>query len=410
MSFTISHAGVCRYYAWDSPEEIVFKNGNNCFVEDTNQNRYIDFILGHGPVIIGHNNELFNKKLIDYLGNGIHFPGYSEWHRKYIDLLFGDLQADYRVSFFKTASEAITAALKLTAKYNHKLGYIRCGYIGWYDSLIGKTLSWHEPLNSPLRDVIRFDKDIRGISDNEAVFNWVDLDINSLKNMIKENQGIIGAFVIDAYQLAFTDPDTIKKALNVCRENSVVTVFDETKTGGRVSKNGIAIDNGLDVDMIVLGKSLANGAPLSLLVGNRHIMDLADEARICGTFSKELLGIYSAMATYDIMAERNGYELIRENGNKIIDIINNVITDLNIDNIISGLSLFGGSMIDLNFKGHMLSQKGKRDMLIRCLLKNNIVMTQGHPSFICLDHQLIDFNYLENKFKEAFILWKSLSE
>ena len=403
MENNISHAGVCRFFRSDG-QEITFDYGERELVYDVDNNSYIDFILGFGPVILGHANPEFKKRLIPYLDYGIHMPGYTKWHEKYLDKLLSEHQSKYLASFFKTSSESVSAAIRISSIVTGKKGIIRCGYLGWHDAVIGNSLSWHEPPFSPLRNNIREFPGIRGIGSKEPVFNWSSFDISELENLICCNKEV-GIFIIDAYQVEFTNLGTIQAAIFLCHKYNLIIIFDETKTSGRISKLGLSIDAGLDVDLVVLGKSIANGAPLSILIGKKELLKFSEDARIGGTFSKELLGVYSAIVTDSIMEEEHGFFTIKTLGNNFCDLFNNIVTEIGAANLVRAQPRFNGSMFDIEFSSEIISDMKLRKKLPCFLADSGILLLQAHPSFICLDYQLIDWGKLHCKLLSGMQNW-----
>jgi glutamate-1-semialdehyde 2,1-aminomutase len=401
----IVHSGLPNYRL-SSGEEIIFDRGTRGKVIDTLGNEYIDFILGYGPVIIGHNHPSFSKMVAGYLNKGIHLPGYTSFHDEYVNKLFNKLPESQGVCFFKTASEAITGAMRIAAIYTNNLRVIRCGYIGWHDSQLGLAVCWHEPLNSPLRTQKRFTENMRGVHGTEGVFNWISLELNQLEEMINANK--VGAFIIDAYQLVFTDIETIKKAIHLCKQHGIVVIFDETKTGGRYVQTSFAIEHKLDVDMLILGKALANGAPLSLLVGDQEFLRLSQKARITGTYSKELLSLYCAMATLNIMELEDGYNAIYRTGKNIVNAFNQASEQAKTNHDVTAKAFFNGTMFEIMFSPELVKDIKRRSQLIACMADNGILLLGGHPSFICLDHQDINLDVLTTKFYDGLYKWQSI--
>jgi glutamate-1-semialdehyde 2,1-aminomutase len=403
---SISHSGLPSFWLSDG-HEIIFERGYRGQVVDTHKKIYDDFILGFGPVILGHNHPIFLKKLTSYLEMGLHFPGYSYIHEQYIQSLFNGLEESKRVCFFKTGSEAISGALRIAAMYTKRLGIIRCGFIGWHDAQIASSTNWHEPLNAPLRQKLRYMDYMRGVNENEIVLNWTTLSIEDLQYLLENYSNKIGAFVIDAYQLVYMDLITLKKALNLCRNYNILIIFDETKIGGRCTRASYAIENNLDVDLIVFGKSLANGAPLSLLVGDEKYLKLAKAARITGTYSKELLSIYCALATLEVMKLEDGYTSLCDIGNKVVNTFNEAAKYAKLETEVFAKTAFGGTIFDIQFSESTIKLWEHRERLLSHLADNHILILQGHPSFVCLDHKYLDYDDLSERMCKGLRAWGS---
>ena len=341
-------------------------------------------------------------------------PGYTSFHETYLSRLLKERE-NQKGAFFKTASEAVTAAFRTAAMETHRLGIIRCGYVGWHDSQIGHSIRWHEPLHSPLRNVTKHKDSIRGIGPDEPVVNWIDMKVETLKEIISHNQSKIGCFIIDAYLASFTDLETLKEVINVCHDNDMLVIFDETKTGGRISKLGYAHDNNLDADLIVIGKSLGNGAPLSILIGKENLMQYPEKGRLSGTFSKELFAVYSALATLDIMEQgsasfETGLDEIGHIGKKSADVICAASDEAGLREHLWAQPVLGGGMFELRYSDYILSQRELRECLLRCLTENDILMLEGHPSFVCLAHREIKWDEFQSNFKLGLTQWQNTEE
>ena len=399
----IFHSGVPNYHGSDG-QSLLFARGEGGVVFDCCGKKYIDFVLGYGPVVLGHAREDFEKIISSHLRSGIHLPGYAIFHQEYLDRLLSEFPSDMGACFFKTSSEAVTAALRIAAHMTGKLGVLRCGFVGWHDVQICKTVRWHEPPQSDARKDMRFVSCMRGCDGKEGVFNWTSVEFEELDNILTNSCNTIGALVFDAYQAIWIDTDILIKSFELCRSKGIVVIFDETKTAGRIDTS-IAYRESLPVDMIILGKSLANGAPLSLLVGSNEVMSYSTSARVSGTFSKELLSVYSAIATLDLMQKYNGYTKLKYIGHEIVRIFNEASSDANVINKVEAVTILGGGMFELRFVPEIETKHSYRKLLANLLVDNGILLLQGHPSFVCLSHESIDNNILYDKFFNSLSSW-----
>ncbi|MFI9589092.1 aminotransferase class III-fold pyridoxal phosphate-dependent enzyme [Nonomuraea sp. NPDC052265] len=410
----IAHSKITRKFR-SAGQQLLFSRGRRGEVSDANGVPYIDFVMGYGPVIIGHADAQFNEILCGYLGNGVMLPGYTTFHQEYLDRLLGERPGD-RGAFFKTASEAVTAAFRLAAMRTGRLGVIRSGYVGWHDAQIADSLKWHEPLHSPLRDKLRYTDGMRGVGDSEPVANWVDLRLESLAELLERHRGRLGCFVFDAYLASFTTADVLRQAVAMCREAGLLTVFDETKTGGRISALGYDHDNTLGSDLIVIGKALANGAPLSILAGDADLLALAEKARLSGTFSKEMIAVYAALATRDILEKPvgdspDGWTEIGRIGTRVAAAFTAGAADAGVEALVGARPVLGGGMFELVYHDvGLLGDKERRESLLAELAGVGILLLEGHPSFVCLAHRDIDWGDLRDRVRQAFEAWSAPAE
>lgn len=404
MKSALKHAGITGF-SGTNKEKITFTHGKGYEIYDTNNKSYIDFILGYGPVILGHSTDSFLKQLQEYLQHGLLMPGYTKWHDLFIERFVKKLDKNLVASFFKTASEAVTAAIRLSTMATKKQGIIRCGFIGWHDAQIGMTINWHEQPDSPFRNVLKNTAYFRGIQESEPVFNWTNFNLEQFSDIIQKHGAQIGAFVLDAYQTAFMKPATLQEALKLCRNNNIKIIFDETKTGGRVSKYGIAYQNKLDYDLLILGKALANGAPISIIIGKKDLLAMSEAAQIQGTFSKEMFAIYCALITQKIMDDSNGYDILQKTGEKVVFSLNKAAKKAQIDHLIQAKQLFQAGMFDIYFSDPLLKNIQERSNLTKFLTDEGVLLFEGHPSFVCLEHANMDWDNFEQSLEAGMKNW-----
>ncbi|GAA2362912.1 glutamate-1-semialdehyde 2,1-aminomutase [Saccharopolyspora halophila] len=389
--------------------QIVFQRGQGGEVQASDGTTYLDFVMGYGPVILGHGTESFTQSVAKSLLNGVMMPGYTSFHEEYLDrLLIG--QPDRRGAFFKTASEAVTAALRLAAIETGRRGVIRCGFIGWHDAQIADSLKWHDPLASPLRYKQKYTANMRGVGDKEPALNWHDLSLETLEELIGAHRSTVGCLVIDAYQASMTTPELMRSAVDLARDAGVLTVFDETKTGGRISRLGYAADHGIDADLIVIGKALANGAPLSMLVGSTEHLATAEKSRLSGTFSKEMLAVYAALATLDDLETpradyADGWAELGVIGTRVASSIAAAAEQTGAAPLVSAQPVMGGAMFELTYAEQLLGDRTRRDALLDSFTDAGILLLEGHPSFVCSAHRDTDWDELTRRSAKAFTQW-----
>ncbi len=404
------HSRITKKFKTDDGQ-LIFSGGRGGEVTTVDGSTYIDFVMGYGPVILGHNIPAFTEAVCGYLSNGVMMPGYTSFHEEYLNRLLAT-QPERQGAFFKTASEAVTAALRLAAMETGRRGVIRCGFIGWHDAQIAHSLKWHDPLNSPLRYKRKYTDGMRGVGPDEPVINWPDLSITTLECLIEEHQATAGCLVVDAYQASMTSPEEIRQAVELCRNSGLVTVFDETKTGGRISRLGYADEHSIDADLVVIGKALANGAPLSILVGPAERLKLAEQARLSGTFSKEMVAVYAALATMDILEASteqagNGWAELGAIGVRVASSISDAAASVGADQLVSARPVMGGGMFELTYAEELLGDRTKRDALLDSFTRMGILLLEGHPSFVCLAHSEIMWDHFSERAAKAFQHWLS---
>lgn len=403
------YSGRAIYHRLDG-SEIHFANAHNCVVTDDRGQSLVDFVCGHGPVIIGHDDDEFLDGLSSRLRSGIIFPGYSTTHVEYADVISEDCPGDWFVSYFKSGSEAITAAVRIAALATLRKGLIRCGYLGWHDVQLAKTGLWHEPLDSPFRTMQRLGDGMRGVSGEEFVYNWTDLRLQSIVDFLSAHAARTAAFALDAYQIALAKESDVVGAFQKCKDLGIVTILDETKTGGRIAPGHSARQFKIQPDIIVLGKCLSNGFPISLLLVDSSLVSTHQSARVGGTFSKELSSIYAALETRKIMRRRDGWNRLSSIGAQVVQLFNAASKNSGTFDLVSAHNLFNGSMWELRFSEILRKDKEKRSLLPRAMADQGVLLLEGHPNFVCLSHAEFAAESLLTSFEVGLAKWMQLTQ
>lgn len=397
--------GGTRRILRDDGSEILFVEGRGGVVTDSFGVSYVDFILGFGPVSIGHGNPEFNRRLQLALAGGLIFPGLSAAHERYCERLIAYYPGFRVVGFFKTGSEAVTAALRIADTVTGRRGVVRCGHTGWHDALIASTPHWHEPLESARRNQLRFTAAMRGVGPAEPATNWPSLKLCELRRILDHSPDW-GSFLIDAYQLSMTTPATICEALRMCQSRGLLTVVDETKTAGRLSPVGALSEMVRFADLVVLGKAIGNGAPLSVLIARDGLAADCDCTSLGGTYSKELFGVQSALITMELMQARAGYKGLQVLGTRTVDTLNRAARSAGVSDRVNAVASFGGTIFELRYDSTIVNDHAIRQKLVTSFQRRGILLLDGHCCFVCADHDQLDWDKVSEQSSDAFAAWR----
>jgi len=396
-------AGGLRFFRTDG-SELRFQRGRGGLVYTDAGTPYVDFVLGMGPVSIGHGNVEFTRRLGDALRDGVMLPTLTSAHEEYASLVLRDTPHARVVCYCKTGSEAVTGALRLAALHTGRKGVIRCGYVGWHDVQLASTPNWNELPGSPRRTALRFDRHMRGAAGDEAAANWLDFDPAPLERLTSTD--VFGAFVIDAYQIELTSRETIVRAIDLCRRRGIVVIVDETKTAGRATSASAYVRTDIDADLTVLGKAIGNGFPISVLVQHRDFDAAARATRIGGTFSKECVSVHAALITAALMEERQGYAALAAIGTRVVSLFQDAAQATGVDAIVSCRALLGGRLFEFRYAPDVAEDLDARQMFERCCADRGVLLMEGHCSFVCLDHDALAWDRLADASTQAMRDWK----
>lgn len=286
------------------------QRGEGSHVFDVDGNKYLDYIMGLGPITVGYADERINRAVCSQLEDGVLL---SQPHPKEVELserLCEIIPAAEMVRFGKNGSDATSAAVRLARAYTGRDRIAKCGYHGWQDWSIADT-----------------DND-RGIPDTVKPYtkSWDYNDLDDLSELF-EKYDDISAVIMEPMEAEEPDPGFLSGVKEIAHENDALLIFDEVITGFRFSLGGAQEHFGVKPDLAAFGKGIANGFPLSVLVGRANIMEELEEVFFSFTYGGELASIAAAQATIDILENEAVIEHMWDLGSMLIEGTNLLIKD-----------------------------------------------------------------------------------
>ena len=185
---------------------------------------------------------------------------------------------------------------------------------------------------------------------------------------------------------------------NITHKNNAVLIFDETVTGCRVSKGGAQELFNVTPDLATVGKGIANGFPLSAIVGKAKIMDMMEDIFFSGTFGGETVSLSAAKVVLNMVKKDGLVEHLNAIGEKIISGVRLIIDKTNLGNVvkIEGHPTF--SYIDfLDTDGYSSSQI--KTFFLQEVFRRGILTLGGHN--ISYSHSDTDVIKLLNVYDEV---------
>lgn len=253
-------------------------SANGTYIRCDDDKMYLDFMCGLGPIILGYNHKPTNDAIREQLENGIIFslPTYLE--QELAQLMVDIIPCAEQVRFAKNGTDADLAAVRIARSYTGREHIAKCGYHGWGD--------WHA---ISLRDygVPKALKDIV----HEFEYN----NLTSLESVLKQHE--CAAVIMEAQALTAPDPGFLEDVRRLCDKYGTLLIFDEVVTGFRWALGGAQEHYGVTPDLACFGKAMANGMPISAIVGKKEFMKELDHAFFSMTFGGECLSLAAAIAT-----------------------------------------------------------------------------------------------------------------
>jgi glutamate-1-semialdehyde 2,1-aminomutase len=280
-----------------------------------------------------------------------------------------------RVRFLKSGAEGVAAAVRIARAHTKRAHVIGCGYFGWLDWWSdgpGITAGAHQDFTA-----VPFD------------------DITALEGAAGEAGDTLAAIVIEPVIERLPSTAWIEAARAICDERGAVLVFDEMKTGFRLRTGGFQEYSGITPDIAVFGKALANGYPLSAIVGREAVMRAAAECWISSTLAGETIALAAASAVLDWHEKAEVCEGIWAAGEDMMQGVERAITASGV----TGVSVRGiPPMWLLDF-----DDEDQRTRFGELALDAGVLFKRGAYNYASLAHEESDVAAIESAASEALV-------
>jgi glutamate-1-semialdehyde 2,1-aminomutase len=310
-----------------TPYPLFIDHGTGSRIFDVDGNEFIDYLLGLGPMLLGHRPEKITKAVIDFIsqrGTVFALPVADEIElaRKIIKAV----PSVEQVHLSNTGTEAVLYALRLARVYTGRKKIVRFEgmYHGFSD---GVYWSKHPPLemagsaSHPI-PVPQGPGMPEGLEGTLIILQWNNSEM--LERTMREHGDQIAAVLTEPIMCntGCILPETgyLQLMRQLTREHGTVLIFDEVITGFRVSLGGAQQYYGISPDLTVMAKGFGGGFPVSAVGGKKEIMQLVADGVVsmAGTYSANGIAVSAANATLDFLATPGTYERLFKRCDKLM--------------------------------------------------------------------------------------------
>ena len=310
-------------YPLNSPGFIC--SGKGCHVMDVDGNEFVEYGMGLRSVTLGHGDKRVARSAYEATLQGSNFLKPSPIEIQLAEEMLSLLPHGDMVKFGKNGSDVTTAAVKLARAYtgrdliatpsNHP-------FFSVDDWFIGTT-----PMKAGIPQQVQ-----------DLTVHFKFNDIASLKALFDRYPGQIAGIIMEPAKYSAPEDDFLHRAKALCHANGAVFILDEIITGFRWHLNGAQHFYGIEADLSTFGKAMANGFPISALIGKRELMELGgidhDRERVfllSQTFGGETGSLAAALETIRIYKEEKIIDYMWDIGQKLEQGISSIIAELNLD-------------------------------------------------------------------------------
>jgi glutamate-1-semialdehyde aminotransferase len=359
--------------------------GDGAWVWDVDGNKYLDYLMALGPIILGYNNGRVDDAVIRQVKDG---PIFSQMHPLEVEvaeMLVDLIPCAEMVRFAKNGSDTTSGAVRAARAYTNRDHVAYCGYHGWHDWYIGTTTR---------------NKGVpAAVSALSHTFSYND--IGSLKKLFAEYPNGIAAVIMEPIGVELPRDGFLEEIRHLCTQNGTVLVFDEIITGFRLRMGGAQAYFGVTPDLACFGKAMANGYPLAAVVGSRDLMQVFDEIFFSGTFGGDAIALAACKATIEEMIEK---DVIAHNwnvGNLLCEGLTEIVSRNGLNDVVRILGLPARSVMSFPSLDESTMLLRRSFVMQECVKRGLLYFGSNN---ICLAHNEPELEFALDVFAEVMPL------
>ena len=354
-----------------------YSKAKGCEVWDLDNNKYTDVsIMGIGTNILGYGNDEVDQVVNDVVKNGnmstFNCPEEVYLAEKLIQI---NPWADM-VRFARTGGEANAIAIRIARAASGKDKVAICGYHGWHDWYLSSNLGNNEGLAQhllPGLNPVGVPTHLKG-----STLPFLYNDYEEIENLVKNHD--IGVIKMEVQRNEPPKKGYLQKIRKLATEHNIVLVFDECTSGFRETNGAIFQKYGVEPDIAVFGKTIANGYALTAVVGKKEVMEAAQSTFISSTFWTERIGPAAALKTLEVMEREKPWDYITDMGNYVTKQWKNIATTQDVKLKTFGLPALTGFALQykdaFKYKTLITQELLKRNYLASTVLYSSTAHTK----------------------------------
>jgi glutamate-1-semialdehyde 2,1-aminomutase len=230
---------------------------------DVDGNEYVDYWMGHGALLLGHNHPSVLQASSEQLAKGTHFGACHELEVAWGELVQQIVPSAERVKFTSSGTEATMLAMRLARAFTgkDKIVKIQGHFHGWHDyAAVAMEPPYDEPISRGIPKAVQ-----------NTVLSVPFKDVNALRAILDAHHPEVAGLILLA---GGAGTEYLQDVRELTRERGIVLIFDEVVTGFRYAPGGCQEYYGVTPDLTTLAKILAGGLPGGAVAGRADILAL----------------------------------------------------------------------------------------------------------------------------------------
>jgi glutamate-1-semialdehyde 2,1-aminomutase len=381
--------------------DIIIREGRGSRVWDEDGREYVDYLIGSGPMLLGHGHPEVLEAVLVQLPKGMTFFANNAAGIELAEEICRAVECAEQVRYVTSGGEADMYAIRAARAFTGREKILK--FEGGYHGMSAEAQMSLAP--SRLVNFPQAVPDSAGIpqsvSEEMIISQFNDLDLTT--SLMAEHGDQIAAVIVEPLQRIIPPQEGFLQGLReLCDRYGIVLIFDEIVTGFRLAYGGAQEKYGVVPDLCTLGKIIGGGFPLAAIAGRQDIMDHFDKAKVgaegflmqLGTLSGNPVASVAGLKTMEILRRDGQYEKLRRIGETLQEAFASVLNDAGHMHRITGeATLFDVLFIDedvQNYRHVMGADAAKNAVFNQHLRERGIFKSPGkcYPSLAITDEDI----------------------
>ena len=375
----ITRADIVAHPAGDCVYPRYFRKASGARLWDVDGNEFIDYLLGYGPVILGHAHPLVTEAAISEIRSGncvapLWSPRQVELTERLTEIIPGAEAA----LLMKTGSDATSAAVRLSRIFTGRDRVLRWGYNGWHDWSVEQAAGVPADVR---RNTVYFDYD----------------DLRALEVHLAEVP--CACIVMMPFEFEQVKSEHLKAIRTMADRYGTLLVFDEMRSGFRISLGGAQEFFGVTADLATFSKAMGNGHAVSALTGRGEVLRCLERTKISSTFFAEPSSMAASLATISILRETNAIGSVWDQGAHLQDGLRKLLTESGLPGSVVGYPPM--PFLRFELPDRVANERVKR-AFFATTVSNGILFHPDHQWFLSAAHTAADIEWTIERCAVAF--------
>lgn len=311
---------------------IMIARGSGSHVWDEDGNEFIDYLIGSGPMLLGHGHPEVMEAVLEQLPKGMTFFANNSKGIELAEAIVDAVPCCEQVRFVASGGEADMYAMRLARAYTgrNKILKFEGGYHGM-SAEAQMSLAPSARVNFP--QAVPDSAGIpQGVADQMLIAPYNDLA--AIEALLNEHKDVAAIIAEPLQRIIPAEPGYLQGLRDLCDKHAVLLIFDEIVTGFRLAYGGAQERYGVTPDICTLGKIIGGGFPLAALGASAEIMQHFDKAVVgadkwlmqLGTLSGNPVAAAAGLKTMEVLRRKGSYEKLRAIGKSLQDMQGDALT------------------------------------------------------------------------------------